>query len=92
MASRKGSEIERALLSKGFRYSDTHHRYLILHVGEKRTAIRTYVSHNLEYGDSLLGQVRKQLHLSSRDDVLRLVDCPMSGDEYVAHLRDQGLL
>lgn len=93
MASRKGSKIESALLNKGFRYDNTHHRYLILHVDDKRTAIRTRISHSSpDYGDPLLSEVRKQLHLASKDDLLRLVDCPMSANDYLVILQDQGLL
>jgi len=93
MASRKGSEIERALLAKGFRYDNAHHRYLTLHVEGSATAIRTYVSHGTrDYGDDLLAKVRKQLHLPRKADLLDLIDCPMSGADYITVLRNQGLV
>ena len=92
MASRKASNIERALLSKGFRSADTHHRYLVFHVADKPTSIRTHVSHSRpDYGDNLLSKVQKQLHLPTKRDLLDLVDCPMSGEDYLKLLQEQGL-
>lgn len=91
MACRKGSKIESALRSKGFRYDNTHHRYLILYVEGRATAIRTYISHSgKDYGDDLLSKVRKQLHLPDRKRLFALVDCPMSEDDYIALLKNQG--
>lgn len=91
MASRKGSQIARALLRKGFRYANSDHRRLVLYVEDSETDIRTKVSHgNQDYGDDLLTKVRKQLHLTTKADLLRLVDCPMSGEDYLEALRGQG--
>jgi hypothetical protein len=91
VASRTGAKIERALLAKGFRYCDTDHRHLVLFVDGLATSIRTHVSHGgLEYGDDLLSKVKQQLHLPSKHDLLRLVDCYMDGAEYLSTLRSQG--
>ncbi len=93
MASRRAPGIERSLLSKGFRGDDTHHRVLILYVHGEATDVRTFLSHGgKDYGDHLLAQMRRQLRLSSKQALLDLVDCPMSADDYVALLRDEGLI
>ena len=93
MAARRPNNIQDALLSKGFRFDNTHHRYLVLHVGGKATAIRTFVSHGgKDYHDDLLSKVQKQLRLPRKQDLLRLIDCPMNEVEYVQVLRDQGHL
>lgn len=93
MAVRSGDRIERALLAKGFRREMTHHRYRVLHVAGKPTSVRTFVSHGRkEYGDDLLGRVRQQLGLERKQDLLRLLDCPMEYEEYVEGLRERGLV
>jgi len=93
VASRRASDIEAALLRKGFRKDNTHHRYLILYVEDQEMRVRTRISHAAgDYGDRLLAEVRKQLRLSRKEDLLRLVDCPMSGEEYVRLLRSQGVI
>jgi len=52
------------------------------YVGEKKTSVRTRLSHGVnEYGDSLLGQVARQLHLT-RADLGDLIECPLKEDEY----------
>lgn len=94
MASRRGSDIERALLGKGFRLdANSDHRRLVLYVEDRQTQVRTKISHgNQDYGDDLLSKVRKQLRLAGKAELLDLVDCPMSGEEYLQALRDQGVL
>lgn len=93
MASRRSSDIEGALKRKGFRLDETHHRYLVLHVDGKRTAIRTRLSHSgMDYGDDLLSQVRKQLQLPSKRELLSLIDCPLSEQDYLSMLRANGKL
>jgi len=91
VASRKRSRIEAALRTKGFELSTTHHRYLTLYVNGEETRVRTYLSHGgADYGDVLLSKVQKQLRLPRKEDVLKLIDCPMSGEEYVRLLVEQG--
>jgi hypothetical protein len=55
-----------------------------LYDGEKKTSVKTWVSHGLsEYGDNLLAQVRKQLCLDTKTQLLELVECPLSQQEYL---------
>lgn len=90
MAVRKTREIERALMRKGFKRADKHHRYFTLHINGKKTSIRTKLSHGKsEYGEPLLNQMAKQLKLDKRQ-FFDLLDCPLSYDGYVALLKKQG--
>lgn len=86
--------IEASLLKKGFTKDSTHHEMLWLEVREKRTSIRTRISHGEdEYDASLLKQMEKQLKLSGRRDFfLGLVKCPVSGQDYLGELRQRGEL
>ena len=90
MAALKTAHIRAALLRKGFREDLTHHRYLWLYVDNKKTSIKTRLSHGAkEYGDFLLSQVQKQLKLS-RPELLRFVECPLDYEQYVRHLVGNG--
>jgi len=90
MSAIKTKDIESALLSKGFRRDNSHHEFLWLYVGEQRTSVKTYLSHSIrEYGDDLLAKVKKQLGVSKRQ-LLALVNCPLTYDEYVSHLKEVG--
>jgi len=88
VSARRSTVIESALLRKGFRVEQRHHRFLILYVDGRRTAIRTKISHGgKDYGDFLLSRMREQLRLPTVRQLLRLIDCPMDSDEYVTVLR-----
>jgi len=82
--------MRKALEAKGFRPYETHHTFYILYVDGKKTSIRTRISHGIsEYGDTLLGHVRRQLGLTSKE-LQDLVECPLSGESYVALLKERG--
>jgi hypothetical protein len=69
------------------------HHWLVLHIGGRKSSIRTKLSRgSMDYGDDLLAMVRRQLRLASQRDLLRLLDCPMDGAEYVRLLQDNGAL
>jgi len=92
MASRKARDIAGALLRKGFRRDDNHHKYYFLYVGDRKTSVRTKLSHgsegSVEYGDKLLSQIQKQLRFGTdKKRFYGLLDCPMSGEEYLEYLR-----
>ncbi len=90
MSAIKTRDIESALLSKGFRRDNRHHEYLWLYVEERRTSVRTWLSHGIrEYGDDLLAKVKKELGIS-KPQLVALVRCPLSYDGYVNHLQTSG--
>lgn len=83
--TRKQSEVEAGLVRKGFRQSDTHHRYFIYYTeAGLKSKIRTKTSHGgKELDDWLLGQMAKQCCVS-RKEFLDLVDCPLDQKGYEA--------
>lgn len=92
MAAYKPRKLESALLSKGFVKDNTHHKMLWFHVEGRKTAIRTRISHDVkDYGDSLLGEMSKQVKLP-RKKFTDLIECPMSREDYIGHLRSAGVL
>lgn len=86
----KPRQVDSALQSKGFRLVDgDHHRY-VLYVGGRMTEIRTKVSHNSrDLGEDLIHKMAHQTHLS-KPDFLNLIECSLSGPEYLARLREAG--
>ena len=94
MRARKVKDIAAPLLKKGFIVKTKgHHAQYYLHVGGKKTHIKTYLSHGTgsnEYGTQLMKAVKKQLCFRDDRDAERFLDCPMDGEEYVALLRKQG--
>jgi len=79
--SRKSRAIRAALLSKGFIADETHHEMFWLVVDGRKTSIRTRLSHGVaECGDNLLALIARQVGLS-RQELDRLIDCPMDGEK-----------
>ncbi len=90
MSARKTAQIRSSLLEKGFRSVDTHHEVFWLWVAGKKTSVHTYMSQGArECGDSLLGQMARQVGLK-RTEFDDLVDCPLTGEAYLAHLVEMG--
>lgn len=84
------------LLSKGFRQEriTDHDYYRFYHEG-RATSVWTKVSHGnkgeLNSTSPLMRVLQQQLHLRQKE-LVDLLDCPMSEDEYAATLRARGLL
>ncbi|MCB1185874.1 type II toxin-antitoxin system HicA family toxin [bacterium] len=92
MVGRSSKDIERALLRKGFRARDSHHRQFILYRGNSPLPVFTYLSHGKkEYGDSLLASIARQLHLD-KAELLKFIDCRMSGEDYLEVLQGKGVI
>jgi len=94
VATRKTKDIRSSLRRKGFREeAGGRHFKLVLQRDGKDTHIFTIVSHgHSEYGDGLLGLMSRQQLRLPKADLLRLIDCPMSEADYVAHLAQIGEL
>ncbi len=89
----KTRQIESALLSKGFKIEETHHEYFWFHYNGKRTHIKTRISHGkIEYSANLISAIKKQLKLSSKKEIEDLLNCPMSGNDYIKILLQKGEL
>jgi hypothetical protein len=90
MVARSTRAIKRALLKKGFTMRKTHHMEFRFMIGDTAFDIHTFLSHGLkDYGDNLLASMSKQLHLS-KTELLRFIDCTMSGAEYAVLMRERG--
>jgi hypothetical protein len=82
---RKVRQVLSSLKTKGFfENREGHHVILIYETkGGLTSEVRTRVSHQSgggDIGDSLLGQMARQVRLSRRD-FEQLIDCPLSRDE-----------
>jgi len=86
------SRLIQALLNKGFERVETHHIMLWFVVKGTRTPIHTWVSHGQRKADDwLIGRIAKEIHLSKRE-LLRLVECEISREEYIRLLEQRGRL
>ena len=83
-------EIQQGLRKKGFVAENKHHQLYRLELEGEITSIRTMISHGSkkkDYGEELISRMRRQLKLDTKSQLVDLVKCPMTFDEYVAHLR-----
>ena len=88
----KTRQIDGALQSKGFVRSEKDHHYYSLYVDGKKTQVWTKISHGgAECGDTLIGLMAKQAKIAKKEFV-QLVECTLSGDEYVARLVARGII
>jgi len=63
-----------------------------LEVSGRRTSIRTRISHGArEYDDHLLSLMARQLYLT-RKELNQVLDCPMSGEDYLRILIQRGIV
>ena len=84
---------ERSLKQKGFVQDNKEHRRFYLYVDELKTTVRTYTSHGgREIDDYLLNLMKRELRLRTNRQARDLLNCPMTGEDYVRWLREQGIL
>ena len=91
---RKARVVHRALLRKGFRQSDSRHRwYEYEQLNGESSGIKTLMSHGVDrdLADHLLGQMARQIHLTQRQ-FDQLIDCTLSQADYEAMLRGGGFI
>ena len=83
------NEVEAGLKKKGFKRSNTDHRYYILYINEKREAA-TFLSHgnNQDIGAPLLGAMAKELGITT-NEFIDLVKCPLSTEDYISGKKDR---
>lgn len=88
-------DIQKSLKDKGFVLSNTHHGFWHFYYKEKKTSIRTWISHGASYkvyGDQLLNEMKRELELDRKKDLEDLIKCPMSEEDYIKILKDKGKL
>lgn len=63
---RKQADVERALTRKGFKQSESHHRFFIYHSkAGRKTLVKTKTSHGQrEISDDLLSKMAQQVKLA----------------------------
>lgn len=87
-------KVESALLSKGFKQSETHHHYFIYYlISGKKTPVKTKTSHSPKEKSidaARLNQMAGQCRLETAEFV-NLVECPLDRDTYERLLQDKGL-
>ncbi len=90
---RNRKAVEASLESKGFvKVEGDHHYFVYLTKDGLKTRARTKTSHSpkvRDIADNLLGPMARQC-LLVRSEFLRLVDCPMSRDDYEVRLIELG--
>lgn len=88
-------DVERALLSKGFKRSDKDHHYFIYWTRDnKKTSSKTKTSHTQKektLGSGRIGQMAKQCGINT-DEFIDLVQCPMTRERYEQVLQSKGLI
>lgn len=93
MKARKTKDLQKVLTKKGFVFypEKDHHQFYCLEIEGIKQPIYTYFSHGLkEYSLSLMGRIKKQLKFIETDKAEDFFDCPMSGEQYVEMLKDNG--
>ncbi|MFN3379819.1 MAG: hypothetical protein ACK41O_10210 [Runella zeae] len=93
MKARKTKDLQKVLTRKGFVFypEKDHHQFYYLEIDGIKQNIYTYFSHGLkEYGSSLMGRIKKQLKFAETDKAEDFFDCPMSREQYVEMLKDNG--
>lgn len=92
MSALKAAAVESALSQKGFDVQHGKHRQFRLVVDGLATGVATHTSHNAqEIDDFLAMMMARQLHLT-KGDFLRLVECSMSGKEYLEQMVRNGFV
>jgi len=92
---RPKAKVESSLLAKGFEKRQGDHNYFVYVTTDgKITTVKTKTSHTKkmkDIGDNLLSQMAKQCYLN-KSNLLNLIDCPLSQEEYENILHNQGLI
>lgn len=96
MPSWKWRDVRSVLKAKGFKEdSATHHEWYRFYRNGKATSIRTKISHGnkgeLHSNSPLMTSLQYQLHLR-RKQLEDFLNCPLSEEEYAAHLESEGHL
>jgi predicted RNA binding protein YcfA (HicA-like mRNA interferase family) len=90
MVTLKSRDVINSLEKKGFLRREGSHTFLILQVNGKKTSIHTMVSHgSKDIDDHLINKMSMQVKLE-KNKFIDLATCPLSTDDYLKALKDQG--
>lgn len=88
-------DVEAGLLSKGFQQQPggDHNYFVYVALDGKKALAKTKTSHGrgFDIGDSLLGMMARQCALT-RAQFFKLIECPLSREDYENLLRQAGML
>jgi hypothetical protein len=87
-------DIETGLSNKGFKRRENDHSYFVYYAMDgKKSLAATKTSHGrgFDIDDSLLSQMARQCGVT-KQQFLRLVECPLQRDEYETILRSSSKL
>ncbi|MCL2095612.1 MAG: hypothetical protein FWH10_01765 [Oscillospiraceae bacterium] len=90
---RSAKKASQSLLKKGFIRVEgaKHTQYIFVYKGKEICG--TFMSrNNQDLDDYLLASMQKQLELDSRGDFIKLIDCPMSEEDYTEILKNKNIL
>jgi hypothetical protein len=93
MKARKAKDLQKVLSKKGFVFypEKNHHQFYYLEINGIKQNVYTYFSHGLsEYGSSLMGILKKQLKFKESSIAEDFFDCPLSKEQYIKMLSDNG--
>lgn len=94
MAQRDRENIRNSLAKKGFIEENNDHYFYTLIYKNKKTAVFTKLSKGTHYRtiqQKLLSLMSRQLKLSNHE-FLELVDCDMTGEQYIQILKERNIL
>lgn len=85
------SKFIKAIEKKGFMRDDGHHNMFWYYLNGKKTSIRTRTSHGEnEFNDGLMSERRKQIGLASKQQMIDLIECPLTSDKLKQILIENG--
>ncbi len=97
MASLPKRQIQSALEQKGFlpKEAKSGHTYYYFYHNEKKCPVSTRLSRGTStktYGNKLLGKMKRQLYLDTTKQLIDLVNCPISKEDYTEILIQKGII
>lgn len=93
MKPRKTRDLKKILTKKGFILNPKkdHHEFYYLQSDGKKHSIFTYLSHSgKEYSKGLMSQIKKQLKFKETSKAEDFFDCPLSKEDYIKMLKENG--
>lgn len=82
MGSIKKDDLTGALERKGFRRENRDHIFFFFYVGNRKTSIRTMVSHNdKEIDEYLQANIAKQMGIT-KPELKKFVECSLKQEAY----------
>ena len=87
-------DVENGLLAKGFQQRDGDHNYFIYHSIEGKKSMaktKTSLGRGFDIDDNLLSQMAKQCGVT-KQNFLKLIDCPLQRSDYEVLIKLSGKL